>query len=182
MTRQRQILVTVTYNDLGCIIDTKAEPYEEPNLQPTCNNLATDTISRQTAINYVDDIPYIKEHPNLGLIWKEWIEALPSVKQDSKESSLTQKALDSISREDAIDAIKTSRYLVDAMEKIIRLPSAQSKQLKVLASVLDGCPLTQPCDKMWKEGWGKEHCKPGQPEPDAECWLRYAEVMAEDDT
>lgn len=91
----------------------------------TCNNLATDTISRQTAINYVDDIPYIKEHPNLGLIWKEWIEALPSVKPDSKESSLTQKALDSISRVDAIDAIKTSRYLVDAMEKIIRLPSAE---------------------------------------------------------
>ena len=82
MTRQRQILVTVTYNDLGCIIDTKAEPYEEPNLQQTCNNFATDTISRQAAINYVDDIPYIKEHPNLGLIWKEWIEALPSAEPE----------------------------------------------------------------------------------------------------
>ena len=32
---------------------------------------------------------------------------------------------DVISRRDAIDAIKTSRYLVDAMEKIIRLPPAQ---------------------------------------------------------
>ena len=32
---------------------------------------------------------------------------------------------DMISRQAAIDAIKTSRYLVDAMEKIIRLPSAQ---------------------------------------------------------
>ena len=127
MTRQRQILVTVTYNDLGCIIDTKAEPYEEPNLQPTRNNLATDTISRQAAI----------------------------------------------------DAIKTSRYLVDATEKIIRLPSAQPKQLQILADVLDGCPLTQPCDRMWKtEGWCKEHCKPGQQEPNAECWLKYAEVMA----
>lgn len=38
---------------------------------------------------------------------------------------------DPISRQAAIDAIKTSRYLVDAMEKIIRLPSAQ----------LDGIPL-----------------------------------------
>ena len=86
---------------------------------------------------------------------------------------------DLISRRDAVDAIKTSRYLVDAMEKIIRLPSAQSKQLKVLADVLDGCPLTQPCGKLWKpEGWCKEHCKPGQQEPDAECWLKYAEVMA----
>lgn len=32
---------------------------------------------------------------------------------------------DLISRQAAIEAIKTSRYLVDAMEKIIRLPSAQ---------------------------------------------------------
>lgn len=55
MTRQRQILVTVTYNDLGCIIDTKAEPYEEPNLQPTCNQLATDCISRQSAIDAVSE-------------------------------------------------------------------------------------------------------------------------------
>ena len=51
MNKQRQILVTVTYNDLGCIIDIKAEPYEEPNLQPTCNQLATDCISRQQAID-----------------------------------------------------------------------------------------------------------------------------------
>ena len=33
MNKQRQILVTVTYNDLGCIIDTKAEPYAEPEQQ-----------------------------------------------------------------------------------------------------------------------------------------------------
>jgi len=59
------------------------------------------------------------------------------------------------------------------------VPSANSKQLQILANVLDGCPLTQPCDKMWKsEGWCKEHCKPGQQEPNAECWLKYAEVMA----
>ena len=30
MNRQRKIIVTVTYNELGSIIDTKAEPYEEP--------------------------------------------------------------------------------------------------------------------------------------------------------
>ena len=84
MNRQRKVLITVTYNEMGIIIDTKAEKVAQPNLQPTCNNLATDTISRQTAINYVDDIPYIKEHPNLGLIWKEWIEALPSVQPQQK--------------------------------------------------------------------------------------------------
>lgn len=55
MNRQRKIIVTVTYNDLGCIIDTKAEPYEEPNLQPTCNQ-ATDCISRQAAIDEIKEI------------------------------------------------------------------------------------------------------------------------------
>lgn len=87
MNKQRKVVITTTYNDLGMIVDTKAEELDlsvQPNLQPTCNNLATDTISRQTAINYVDDIPYIKEHPNLGLIWKEWIEALPSVQPQQK--------------------------------------------------------------------------------------------------
>lgn len=55
------------------------------------------------------------------------------------------------------------------------------KGQKVLADALDGCPLTQPCDKMWKsEGWCKDHCKAGQQGPDAECWLRYAEVMADE--
>lgn len=37
---------------------------------------------------------------------------------------------DTISRKAAIDAIKTSRYLVDAMEKIIKLPSAQPEPKK----------------------------------------------------
>ena len=57
------------------------------------------------------------------------------------------------------------------------------KGCKVLADVLDGCPLTQPCDKMWRGGWCEEHCKNNKlQEPNAECWLKYAEVMAADDT
>lgn len=50
----------------------------QPNLQPICNDLVTDTISRQAAI----------------------------------------------------DAIKTSRYLVDAMEKIIKLSPVQPERMK----------------------------------------------------
>ena len=78
----------------------------------------------------------------------------------------------------------TLNYACDRhIRAIEQLPSVKSKQLQVLANVLDGCPLTQPCDRMWKpEGWCKEHCKPGQQEPNAECWLKYAEVMAADDT
>ena len=37
-----------------------------------------DSISRQMAISHVDDVPYIKEHPNVGLLWKAWIESLPA--------------------------------------------------------------------------------------------------------
>lgn len=109
---------------------------------------------------------------------------------------------DLIRRQDAVDVILADKIddtslkvmtalgdgrlaltLNDACDRHIRdiekLPSVKSKQLQVLANVLDGCPLTQPCGKLWKpEGWCKEHCKPGQQEPDAECWLKYAEVMA----
>ena len=48
------------------------------------NDLANDCISRQAAISHVDDVPYIKDHPNLGLLWKAWIESLPSAQPERK--------------------------------------------------------------------------------------------------
>lgn len=59
MNKQRKVLITITYNELGIITDTKAEEVPQPNLQPACNQLATDicvgdTISRQAAIDAVD--------------------------------------------------------------------------------------------------------------------------------
>ena len=52
---------------------------------------------------------------------------------------------------------------------------------KILADILGGCPLIDPCNKIWTlEGWCKDHCKPGQQEPDSECWLKYAEIMVEE--
>ena len=47
MNKQRKVLITITYNEMGIIIDTKAEEVAQPNLQPTCDQLATDCISRQ---------------------------------------------------------------------------------------------------------------------------------------
>ena len=102
---------------------------------------------------------------------------------------------DLISRQTAIEAVEESRRLnhhQDGKEacaheyehrhflKLLRdLPSAQPKELKVLADALDGCPLTYPCEELWPpEGWCMDHCKAGQQEPDAECWLKYAEVVA----
>ena len=44
-----------------------------------------DLISRQAAISHVDDVPYIKERPNVGLLWKAWIESLPSAQPERKK-------------------------------------------------------------------------------------------------
>lgn len=86
-----------------------------------------DTISRQAAISHVDDVPYIKEHPDVGLLWKAWIESLPAAQPELIEKTAyirgfeqgrTQGMIDSqggrkgkrmsddlISRQAAIDAL-----------------------------------------------------------------------------
>ena len=46
-----------------------------------------DLISRQAAIDAVGDVPYIKDHPNVGLLWKAWIESLPSAQLERKKMS-----------------------------------------------------------------------------------------------
>lgn len=38
MNKQRKVLITTTYNEMGVIIDTKAEEVAQPNLQPKCIN------------------------------------------------------------------------------------------------------------------------------------------------
>ena len=78
MNKQRKVLITITYNEMGIIIDTKAEEVPQPNLQPTCKQLATDTISRQAAIdalvkltncNEVRELfEYVQEH-HLSDMW-----------------------------------------------------------------------------------------------------------------
>lgn len=36
-----------------------------------------DLISRKAAIAFLQSIPYIKGHPNMGELMKEWIEQIP---------------------------------------------------------------------------------------------------------
>ena len=57
MNKQRKVVITTTYNEMGIIIDTKVEEVAQQNLQPTCNQLATDTISRAAAIDALDKCP-----------------------------------------------------------------------------------------------------------------------------
>lgn len=57
----------------------------------------------------------------------------------------------------------------------------KEKMIRILCDVLNGCPFTYPCDKLFSTGeWCEDHCKPGQCYPDTECWLKYAEQMVID--
>ena len=52
--------------------------------------MMSDLISRQDAIPHVDDVPYIKEHTNVVLLWKEWIESLPPAQPERKTGRWTK--------------------------------------------------------------------------------------------
>jgi len=98
-----------------------------------------DLISRQAAIDNLKrhlngtDVP--DSYPGIFNAIEEWLSdwEVPSVKPNSKESSLTQKALDSISRQDAIDMIygcedEFGKDVVFRIADYIRqLPSVQPK-------------------------------------------------------
>ena len=53
------------------------------------------------------------------------------------------------------------------------------KGQKILADALEETPLMNPCYKMWRSDVCEEYCKNNKlQEPNSNCWLRYAEVMA----
>ena len=75
MNKQRKVLTTITYNEMGIIIDTKVEEVAQPNLQ-----LATETISRQAAIDALEDAEDAFGY--LTKDWREVLEQLPSAEPD----------------------------------------------------------------------------------------------------
>ena len=81
----------------------------------------SDLISRQAAISHVDDVPYIKDHPNVGLLWKAWIESLPSV---------TPKT-------DAIDKIRDEIMDTGAYEQEVNGNTEFLKSINYCLSVID---------------------------------------------
>jgi len=85
MKKQRKVVITTTYNELGIIIDTKVE---EAHSQ-TCNQLGTDAISRQAAIDalHMDTsiIPFEKAREYADATISEIrnrLEKLPSTQPD----------------------------------------------------------------------------------------------------
>ena len=81
MNKQRKVVITTTYNEMGIIIDTKVEEVAQPNLQPSCNHLATDTISRQAAIDVADAVWSVTGDKNVAKVWDQ-IKDLPSAQPE----------------------------------------------------------------------------------------------------
>jgi hypothetical protein len=69
----------------------------------------------------------------------------------------------------------------DERREALNMAVRAIKMNEFLAKALDGTPLYDPCNKLFApEGWCKKHCKTDH--PTAECWLKYAEVVADDGT
>ena len=80
MNKQRKVVITTTYNEMGIIIDKKVEEVAQPNLQPSSNHLATDTISRQAAIDALEDAEDAFGY--LTKDWREVLEQLPPIQPE----------------------------------------------------------------------------------------------------
>ena len=116
MNKQRKVVITTTYNEMGIIIDTMAEEVTQPNLQPTCNQLATDCISRQDAIDAIvgcttcrtEEVlrEYVAMH-NLEGMWSGGVlEALYAVKDLSSAQPYTAEEIDKMQELEAVQLEK----------------------------------------------------------------------------
>lgn len=43
-----------------------------------------DLISRQVAISFIENVPYIKDHQSMGDLIKAWLEQIPAVQPEQK--------------------------------------------------------------------------------------------------
>lgn len=121
-----------------------------------------DLISRQAAIRWVktECNPYGK--PTLdfesGKKVIEHLEQMPSAQANSKELSFTRNALDTISRQAAIDALKEHRALYcdntpDTFSKLSYAEKSRVDELDMAISTLVNLPSVQP-----QRGRGKWLC------------------------
>ena len=46
--------------------------------------MSDDLISRQAAISFIENVPYIKSHQNMGDLIKAWLEQIPAVQPEQK--------------------------------------------------------------------------------------------------
>jgi len=106
----------------------------QPNLQPTCNELATDVISRQAAIELIERMkPYHQNADDIAEMIANMPSAQPKSEERTEESAQNVQKEDLISRKAAIDmAVSIPMFGRDvkmvAVGEIKNLPSAQPEQ------------------------------------------------------
>ena len=131
------------------MIDTKAEEVAQTNLQPTCNNLATDAISRKAAIDAlgkVSDELYENIKKGATFPQRQWfdgmaqaqsiLENLPSVQPETNCSEFP-KTSDFVSRKAVRDMVATWSYDMAewedvelALHDVDELPTAQPEVIR----------------------------------------------------
>ena len=100
-------------------------------------------IERQVAIDTLDkhlrttDVPV--SYPGIISALTEWLNELPSAQADSKETSSTHKALDTISRQAAIDALQ-DRYKLYSWDD----GGAQKAEIGAIIREIYDLPSAQP--------------------------------------
>ena len=123
-----------------------------PSAQP---ELCEDAVSRQRLLSDLKELVAAwKKYPVMTEQIKGveaaigYVESIPSVKPNSKELSETQKALDTISRQAAIDAAESAFVRgVFPTPYIRELPSAQPETAKrIVGKSRDGMTLWYQCD------------------------------------
>ena len=135
-----------------------AQPEKRTENTRKTHGVCLDTISRQAAIDALDkhlqttDVPV--SYPGIISALTEWLNEVPSAQQDSKETSPTHKALDTISRQAAIRWVKTEcnpygKPTLDfesgkkVIEHLKQMPSAQPEitECPMCPDCPDNCPL-----------------------------------------
>lgn len=76
------VINDVTALDMAIEALSNYQNQTDSEVKTTADSVSeADVIYRQQAIGMVDDVPFIKEHPNIGLLWKAWLEDLPSAQR-----------------------------------------------------------------------------------------------------
>lgn len=111
VNKQRRVLITTTYNEVGIIIDTKTE--EVSNNSPKVDSNSGDLISRQDAINgkisvqrangveiYSDDVVPVKYLKNLPPVQPERKKGKWIYKEDLKQYFCSECGYPSLTHDD----------------------------------------------------------------------------------
>ena len=99
----------------------------------------SDLINRDEALKKVDSVPFVQEHEIVGLLWKEWITALPTVAEQNFDEADLKVIAEMISiRLLSLRSAQYWRFDPKIAEKIINLEKLERKIKKMMEVNRDG--------------------------------------------